>query len=148
MLVEVVAIDQPRREQRAERQSGEQDQWRPPRLILTARATMSKRPGLPASSAGAGTISQVGVAIPHRKEQARVTRRQLMLGSLVAGAVLSASAAHAGEGPVSSAEEVSPILVGTPAPDGTVKAEDGKETTLGSLRAGRPAVLVFYRGHW
>ena len=49
---------------------------------------------------------------------------------------------------MSSAEEVSPVLVGTVVPDGTVKTQDGRETTLGDLRAGRPAILVFYRGYW
>ena len=49
---------------------------------------------------------------------------------------------------VTSPEAVRPILVGTPVPDGAVKAQDGQDTTLGELRAGQPSVLVFYRGHW
>jgi len=77
-----------------------------------------------------------------------VTRRQMVLGSLVAGVALSAPAARAGEGFVSSAEEVSPILVGTTAPDGALKTADGRDTTLGQLLDGQPGVLVFYRGHW
>jgi len=75
-----------------------------------------------------------------------------VFGGLVAGALLACGpvlvAGEPGDGLVASAEEVSPVLVGTPVPDGTVRTADGKEATLGSLRAGRPAVLVFYRGHW
>jgi hypothetical protein len=77
-----------------------------------------------------------------------VTRRQLMLRSLVAAVALSASAARAEEGFVSSAEKVSPILVGTTVPDGALKTADGRDTTLGQLLDGQPGVLVFYRGHW
>ena len=81
-----------------------------------------------------------------------MTKWQPMVGCLVAGALLVSGLVRAGDEPddglVASAEEVSPVLVGTPVPDGTVKTEDGQETTLGDLRAGRPAVLVFYRGHW
>ena len=47
-----------------------------------------------------------------------------------------------------AAEDVSPILVGTTAPDGALKTADGLETTLGGLLDGSPGVLVFYRGHW
>jgi hypothetical protein len=77
-----------------------------------------------------------------------VRLRQLVIGLLVTGVALSAPAARAEEGFVSSAEEVSPILVGTTAPDGALKTADGRETTLGQLLAGGPGVLVFYRGHW
>jgi len=75
-----------------------------------------------------------------------------MVGAVVAGALLAISpplvAGEPDDGLVASAEDVSPILVGTPAPDGAVRTVDGTETTLGDLRAGGPAVLVFYRGHW
>ena len=81
-----------------------------------------------------------------------MTKWRPMVGGLVAGALLGSSpvlvAAEPDDVLVASAEEVSPILVGTAAPDGTVRTTDGMETTLGTLRAGRPAVLVFYRGHW
>jgi cytochrome oxidase Cu insertion factor (SCO1/SenC/PrrC family) len=81
-----------------------------------------------------------------------VTRWRAIIGCVVVGApLLCGSAVAAGEpddGLVTSAEDVSPALVGTSVPDGAVKTEDGQETTLEDLRAGRPAVLVFYRGHW
>jgi hypothetical protein len=72
----------------------------------------------------------------------------MVLASLIAGVSLSGPAAHAGDGFVSSAQEVSPILVGTTAPDGTLKTAAGRETTLGQLLDGQPGVLIFYRGHW
>ena len=75
-----------------------------------------------------------------------------MAGGLLAGAMLLSSPLLAAGGPddalVGSAEDVSPILVGTLVPDGPVTTPDGQETTLTDLRAGAPAVLVFYRGHW
>ncbi|WP_236788491.1 peroxiredoxin-like family protein [Amycolatopsis sp. GM8] len=37
---------------------------------------------------------------------------------------------------------------GTPMPDGDLLDVDGKPTTLTAARAGRPAVVVFYRGAW
>ncbi|MDJ0361909.1 peroxiredoxin-like family protein [Rhodococcus sp. H29-C3] len=37
---------------------------------------------------------------------------------------------------------------GTAMPDGDVVDEGGHPTTLASVRAGRPAVVVFYRGAW
>jgi hypothetical protein len=48
----------------------------------------------------------------------------------------------------SSAEAVSPILVGTTVPDGVLRTAEGRETTLRALLDREPAVLVFYRGHW
>jgi cytochrome oxidase Cu insertion factor (SCO1/SenC/PrrC family) len=70
---------------------------------------------------------------------------------LAAGLLL---AAHDGTGAeetpalVDSPEKVSPLLVGAPVPDGALTTQDGRETTLEELRGGRPAALVFYRGHW
>jgi len=85
-------------------------------------------------------------------KEAGVKLRRVMIGSLVAGVTLVAPHASAGapgeEGLVSSAEAVSPVLIGTKVPDGALKTGDGQETTLGGLLAGDPGVLVFYRGHW
>ena len=78
--------------------------------------------------------------------------RRLMIGSLVAGMALVSAHASAEtpgeEGLASSAEAVSPVLVGTEVPDGALKTGEGQATTLGDLLAGDPGVLVFYRGHW
>ncbi len=37
--------------------------------------------------------------------------------------------------------------VGKPAPDFTLKDQDGHDFTLSSLR-GSPVLLIFYRGYW
>jgi hypothetical protein len=75
---------------------------------------------------------------------------QLTLGCLLASVTLIAAPTPAGtaETDVTSADAVRPILIGTPVPDGPVKTQAGRDTTLGELRAGQPSVLVFYRGHW
>jgi hypothetical protein len=67
---------------------------------------------------------------------------------LLALSARGAAAPSAGEVLATSAEEVSPILVGTSAPDGALKTADGRTTTLAELLDGAPGVLVFYRGHW
>ena len=78
--------------------------------------------------------------------------RRVTVGCLVAGMTLFAAHSSAGtpgeEGLVSSAEQVSPILIGTKVPDGALKTGEGQATTLYELLAGDPGVLVFYRGHW
>ena len=40
-----------------------------------------------------------------------------------------------------------PIAVGQPAPDFTLKDQDGKDFHLADLR-GSKALLIFYRGYW
>lgn len=79
-----------------------------------------------------------------------MTLRQMTIGCLAAGMALCLPAVvDAGEeGLVSSAEAVSPVLVGTAVPDGALTTADGRDTTLGALLDGKPGVLVFYRGHW
>jgi hypothetical protein len=71
-----------------------------------------------------------------------------MLGSLVVGVALFPQGVRGAEGLPSSAEAVSPVLVGAAVPDGPLRTASGEGTTLGSLLDGEPAVLVFYRGHW
>jgi hypothetical protein len=81
----------------------------------------------------------------------RVTRT--IVGGLILGLVLVPGRAQA-EGAARdetlppSAEDVRPVLVGTPVPDGPLKDGEGRATTLAELRGGSPTVLVFYRGHW
>jgi hypothetical protein len=71
-----------------------------------------------------------------------------MIVSLVAGVALSPQATRGAEDLPSAAEAVSPVLVGTAVPDGSLSTATGESTTLGALRGGEPAVLIFYRGHW
>ncbi|MBK8066067.1 MAG: AhpC/TSA family protein [Rhodanobacteraceae bacterium] len=47
-----------------------------------------------------------------------------------------------------SAEEVRPILVGSPVPAVELTELSGETTTLAALLGGRRTVLVFYRGGW
>jgi peroxiredoxin len=45
-------------------------------------------------------------------------------------------------------EEVQPLLVGSQAPDAPLRTLDDQPTTLHAQLAGKPTVLVFYRGGW
>jgi hypothetical protein len=76
--------------------------------------------------------------------------RQRTIGCLLAGVSFIVAPAEGAEADndVTSAEAVRPILIGTRVPNGPVTTQEGQDTTLGELRAGQPAVLVFYRGHW
>jgi peroxiredoxin len=47
-----------------------------------------------------------------------------------------------------SPQEVDPVLVGSPAPDAPLRTLDDQATTLHAQLAGKPTVLVFYRGGW
>lgn len=42
----------------------------------------------------------------------------------------------------------SQLEVGEMAPDFTLEDHNNQKVTLSSARAGRPAILVFYRGYW
>lgn len=46
------------------------------------------------------------------------------------------------------ANEINPVEVGTLVPDAAVKTAKGEAIQLRSLTAGKPSVLVFYRGSW
>ena len=48
----------------------------------------------------------------------------------------------------SAPNQVRPLLLGSAMPDVDLKTLDGKPTTLKAQVAGKPAVLVFYRGGW
>ncbi len=47
-----------------------------------------------------------------------------------------------------SPQEVQPVLVGSKAPDAPLRTLDDRPTTLHAQLAGKPTVLVFYRGGW
>ncbi len=40
------------------------------------------------------------------------------------------------------------VALGTPAPDFSVSASDGRTVSLGDFRGRQPVLLVFYRGWW
>lgn len=47
-----------------------------------------------------------------------------------------------------SADQVRPLLIGQLAPPAALQSIDGKNVSLQKILAGKPAVLVFYRGGW
>lgn len=47
-----------------------------------------------------------------------------------------------------SAEDVTPLLVGTSVPNAKVKLADGTPVSLQGLLMQKPSVIVFYRGGW
>ena len=68
----------------------------------------------------------------------------------LAGALLglAASVSAAASGLAASATEVRPLLLGSKVPEVGLQTVAGTDTTLNALLAGKPAVLVFYRGGW
>ena len=42
----------------------------------------------------------------------------------------------------------SPLAVGEMAPDFTLEDQNNQKLTFSTARAGRPSILVFYRGNW
>jgi len=68
-----------------------------------------------------------------------------LLRTLLIGTIL-ASPALAGLAP--SPEAAKPLAAGSKAPDAKVLNVDGAGTTLGTILAGKPTVLIFFRGGW
>lgn len=62
-------------------------------------------------------------------------------------ALAMAGAGHAGE-VAAAAEEVHPLLIGAEVPDVTVRDVAGRPVNLRGMVAGKPSVLIFYRGGW
>ena len=47
-----------------------------------------------------------------------------------------------------SADAVTPLAVGTKAPNATLRTLEGEEVALASLLGDQPVALIFYRGGW
>lgn len=47
-----------------------------------------------------------------------------------------------------SAQQITPLLLGSPVPDASLHRIDGSSVSLSQLIAAKPAILVFYRGGW
>ena len=62
--------------------------------------------------------------------------------------LLALPAVAADAGLASAPNQVRPLLLGSAMPDVDLKTLDGKPTTLKAQVAGKPTVLVFYRGGW
>jgi peroxiredoxin len=69
------------------------------------------------------------------------------MSALALGGFLSAPA-NADDLVASSAREAKPNEVGTAAPDAGLRDLDGNDVTLREIVAGKPTVLIFYRGSW
>jgi hypothetical protein len=50
--------------------------------------------------------------------------------------------------PADSAAETQPLAAGSPIPEATIRALDGKSVALSGLHAKELRLLVFYRGGW
>ena len=74
-------------------------------------------------------------------------RTFVFLAALAISPFIPASALAADAPTAKSERRSTPVGVGDIAPDFTLEDQDGRKHTLSAQR-GRPAVLVFYRGHW
>lgn len=70
--------------------------------------------------------------------------RQILVSVLLLTATSLTSAADLASAP----DQVRPILLGSAMPDVALRTLAGKPTTLKAQVAGKPAILVFYRGGW
>ena len=91
--------------------------------------------------------SPITMQTNHFPTAARRSLLFLMLALLLVGGFLSAPANTADQ-VASSAKETKPSEVGTAAPDAGLRDLDGNDVTLHAIVAGKPTVLIFYRGSW
>ncbi len=82
------------------------------------------------------------------------TPRLFHVGLMIALIAVSGVAVAAGSGSkkvkgvAPSAEKAVPLAVGQSLPDVKVTTEEGKSVKLSKALEGKPAAIVFYRGHW
>jgi len=69
----------------------------------------------------------------------------LFLATLLACGLVSGVATAETPG---SAREVQPLMIGAKLPDLTLKTDDGTSFDLNESVAGKPTILIFYRGGW
>lgn len=62
--------------------------------------------------------------------------------------LLLASSAPAAPSTAQSPEDISPLLIGSPVPEVSVRGMDGEKKRLGQALQGGPSLVVFYRGGW
>ena len=76
-------------------------------------------------------------------------KKWLLAATLALSAALSTSAFAIDRTVIADkAENVTPLLNGTTAPNVTVKTADGSPVSLQALLMQKPTVLIFYRGGW
>ncbi|MCP1375697.1 peroxiredoxin-like family protein [Dyella lutea] len=71
-----------------------------------------------------------------------------MLRFLLSAALLLGTASATAGALANAPEQVHPILLGSKLPQVMLRTLDGQPTTLKDQVAGKPAILVFYRGGW
>lgn len=71
-----------------------------------------------------------------------------LLPLALAGLLATGALAAGPDEVAASAAEVHPLLVGAAVPNVQVRAADGEAVALPALLAGKPTVLLFYRGGW
>jgi len=67
---------------------------------------------------------------------------------VIAALVLLLASAAAAQEVAPSASAIRPLLIGAAAPDSPLRAMDGSGTSLKAALAGKPGVVIFYRGGW
>lgn len=76
-------------------------------------------------------------------------KKWLLVAALALSAVVSTSALAIDRTVIADkAENVTPLLNGTAAPNVTVRTADGSPVSLQALLMQKPTVLIFYRGGW
>ena len=83
----------------------------------------------------------------HLPTDARKLLTFFLLALVLFGGFLSARANTANQ-VAPSAKDAEAIGVGTAAPDADLRDLEGNEVTLHEIIAGKPTVLIFYRGSW
>lgn len=91
-------------------------------------------------------MGQVGQGVTFSRPECHYTGMNKTF-PIVASLLLAAVTASAWGVPKSPAD-VTPLKIGDAVPDAPLRALDGAATTLRERVAGRPTVLVFYRGGW
>jgi peroxiredoxin len=74
---------------------------------------------------------------------------KLLITAVIAiSLLLGAASSSASNELAASADQIRPALLGSKLPEVALTTLDGKATTLKAQVAGKPAILVFYRGGW
>jgi peroxiredoxin len=73
---------------------------------------------------------------------------QLLATAAISIALLFSGTSYAANELAASADQIRPVLLGSKLPEVTLTTLSGKATTLKAQVAGKPAILVFYRGGW
>jgi hypothetical protein len=92
----------------------------------------------------------IGYAAPRPRRRALESCRALAgIAALVfVGSFAGPAAARQLAAPAAAATEIRPLLLGSEVPPASVRSLEGEDADLRSIVAGKPTLLVFYRGGW